>query len=284
MLHERSSASLYAKSVFFEAENDIDIYVEDTAQGYEKLYGLLLSRLLNEKYRVERVYPIGNRKQVIDKYEADKENLRRASLFIIDGDLLILRDDDIANKEGLYKLPCYCVENLLIDKNSLINLLDEEETERNLEIIEREFDFDGWKSRNVELLNDLFIEYAILFKVDPTNETVGYKVTNLVSNGIGELDATKVQKRILEVRNKSLQSISIEEYELIKHTYSRKYNAIKKCEFQIVSGKDYVMPLMMARIRSMVNTKCSNISIKQRFARTCSLTMIEDAINHIKTA
>ena len=41
MLERRSSAKV-AKSVFYEDFNDIDIYIEDTAPGYRKIFKELL--------------------------------------------------------------------------------------------------------------------------------------------------------------------------------------------------------------------------------------------------
>ena len=64
---ERSVEANFAKSVFYTQYNDIDIYVEDTKQGYEKVFKILFSRLFEDKFRVDSIFPLGGRDKVINK-------------------------------------------------------------------------------------------------------------------------------------------------------------------------------------------------------------------------
>ena len=57
MVPARSETSKSAKSVFFEDVNDIDIFIEDTAIGFEKIYAILFSRVFSDAYSVEKVFP-----------------------------------------------------------------------------------------------------------------------------------------------------------------------------------------------------------------------------------
>ena len=61
MVPARSETSKSAKSVFFEDVNDIDIFIEDTAIGFEKIYAILFSRVFSDAYSVEKVFPLGGR-------------------------------------------------------------------------------------------------------------------------------------------------------------------------------------------------------------------------------
>ncbi|NWE37420.1 hypothetical protein, partial [Pseudomonas gingeri] len=63
---ERSAAAKYAASVFYEGFNDFDIYVEDTAPGYTKIFASILSRAISNNVTLEKIFALGERSNVLD--------------------------------------------------------------------------------------------------------------------------------------------------------------------------------------------------------------------------
>lgn len=276
----RSKKGKFAKSVFFEDENEIDVYVEDTAQGYEKLYGLLMSRVFGKKYRVNRVYPVGSRREVINEWKTFQSK-GRPYLFIIDGDLYSLTQKVMFCQKGLYVLPCYCVENVLCDQNALENVLDEEETKLSKKDIVDEFNYSDWLKANKQLLIELFIEYAITFTATPSVRTVKNKVSEFVKDGKGNICPNKVAVKISELKEKSLKNVGNLCY---KHLRKTAEEMIKKSKFDsinFVSGKDYLFPLLRIRLRSTVRTTMSDLNMKQRLARHSGLIHFDNVQKYI---
>lgn len=280
MIPVRSDTAKSAKSVFFEDVNDIDIYIEDTALGYKKLFSIMFSRVFSGKYRIENVFPIGDRKSVIKRHESHVNN-GRPSIYIIDGDLFILTGEEIHSTAGLFKLPFYCVENLLCDSEAIIDLFDEEEPLRSRDEIQKEFDYPLWVNNNSAMLFDLFVEYAVSFKVNPSVQTVAYSVKNVVSSGNGDVCSIKIGQRISELKLSSVSVVGEDEYEKVKDSILKNYSLTGVDPIEAVSGKDYLFPLLKMRAKSIVKTTIPDINLKMRLAKKCDLTSLADSENYV---
>lgn len=280
MIPERSNTAKSAKSVFFEDVNDIDIYIEDTANGYKKLFSIMFSRVFLEKYRVGNVFPIGDRKSVLKQHEKHVST-GRPSIYIIDGDLFILAGEEIINTSGLFKLPFYCVENLLCDSEAIIDLFDEEDPIKNRAEIQEKFDYPTWVNDNCTMLFDLFIEYAISFKVNPSAQTVAYSVKNIVSSGNGDVCATKINQRIKELQLASIGIIGEEMYAKEKDSVLTNYALAGIDPLDVVSGKDYLFPLLKMRAKSVVKTTIPDINLKMRLAKKCNLGALLESERYV---
>lgn len=279
MIPERSVQAKSAKSVFFEDVNDIDIYIEDTAFGYPKLFTILFSRLFNQQYKVNKVFPLGGRKAVIDQHSEHSSD--RPSLYIIDGDLFLLIGDEINNQKGLYKLPHYCIENILCDQNAILAVFDEEEAVKNLETLEGLFDYQEWLLNNEDKLFCLFVEYAISMILTPQQKTVAFKVSDLVSNNKGELDDHKLTTRVEGLKQLIIESKSIDEYETTRNEILANFEGSDLSKLDVISGKDYLFPLLKTRAKSLVKTKVSDLNIKLRLAKNCNVHSISPAVDYI---
>ena len=110
-------------------------------------------------------------------------------------------DDDLSTLKGLFVLPRYCIENFLIDFNALVELLHEDDAEKNIDEIIDLFSYDEWLNANKPLLVDLFVEYAIAFSLVPEIQTVSYGVTNLTLSKDGDLCNTKITNRIQSIKD-----------------------------------------------------------------------------------
>ncbi|MDE1460919.1 DUF4435 domain-containing protein [Spartinivicinus poritis] len=280
MIPERSDVAKSAKSVFFEDVNDIDIYIEDTATGYAKLYSIIFTRVFEGVYRVEEVFPIGDRKSVIKRHECHCST-ERPSIYIVDGDLFILAGDEVENKPGLFRLPLYCIENLLCDHEAILDVLDEEEPVITREKIADQFDYDGWVVNNCDLLFQIFIEYSISFKIDPTVQTVSYPVKDFVEANTGDLSGVKISERINALRLNSVSKVGEEQYLFIKNEMLSQFGGDPQEKLSIVSGKDYLFPLLKMRAKSTVKTQIPDINFKQRIAKRCDIEPLSQVGDYV---
>ena len=279
MIPERSVQANSAKSVFFEEINDIDIYIEDTAFGYSKIFSILFSRVFEGRYKVGKVFPLGGREAVVSEHAENGSD--RPSIYIIDGDLFLLSGDTVVNKKGLYKLPYYCVENLLCDHESLLSIMDEEEPEKDHSKIKELFNYQEWLENNEQKLFLLFVEYAISILLNPQEQTVAFRVGGLVSSNKGELDEAKLLKRIKELKSLSVNRSSPEEYGAVRSKILFEFGGSGLDELDIVSGKDYLFPLLKTRAKSVVKTKASDLNFKMRLARICNIERLASAKDYV---
>lgn len=279
LIPERTVEANYAKTVFFTEFNDIDIYVEDTKIGFEKVFSLLFSRIFKNRYKIGKIFPLGGRKEVLSQFE--KEDSHRPYLYIIDGDLMLLTDDDVQSQKGLYRLPCYCLENILCDFDAIIDILDDEENIKSFEEIAQKVNFNDWKMKNEDKLFSLFLEYKVSKILNPEQQTVAYDVKKLVSCNQGLIDDEKLQLRIEEIRNSVIDKVGESQYQLTRTQIIKNFNESSFSKLNLVSGKDYILPLVKDRAKSSAKMTISKNAFIQRLAKNCDISPIEDVINYV---
>lgn len=274
LIPERSAKANSAKSVLFESLNDIDIYIEDTGRGAKKLAKKLFSRVFGGRYKISEIFPLGGREAVLEEHR--KHSRSRPSLYVIDGDLHLLSNQDVESSKGLYRLPFYCIENLLCDPVSFIRLMDDEDVERDLDELACVFDYESWLEQNSDLLHSLFLEYSVSKVVNPDNQTVGYKVNRLALSNRGELDESKVLARIGEIKQASIEATGSENYNATMDQVIQRFEQLRLTKLDIVSGKDYLFKLLKTRMKSLVDTRVNDCCLKYRLAKECDISAISD--------
>ncbi|WP_446811172.1 DUF4435 domain-containing protein [Methylomonas sp. 2BW1-5-20] len=277
MLPERSLAAKSAKSVLFEEFNDIDIYIEDTAEGYEKIFKELFSRVFQGQYKVSKVFPLGDRYSVVKEHRKQYSSLTRPTLFIVDGDLFLMQENRLSSERGLFVLPCYCIENILLDINQIYQLLNEECHKVSRDELIHNFNYTQWLEDNYKHLLYLFIEYGISFTLTPELQTVNYPITKLVSSDRGVVDKDKVQKRIKDLGNEVLSKASHEEIDILRRKIESIVPINQDSLFTYVSAKDYLLPLLLTRFRTVTKSKATNINIKLRLAMRCNVELLNES-------
>ncbi|MCG8039092.1 MAG: DUF4435 domain-containing protein [Candidatus Thiodiazotropha taylori] len=276
MIPERNEKGRYAKSVFYHDVNDIDIYVEDTGKGSEKLYRNLFYRVFEAGAKIYKVFPLGCRNSVIERCEKDNSETGRISLYVVDGDLALLSDHSY-ECERLLVLDRYSIENYLIDSEAIVDLLFEEDLEKDRDELDRSFDYLGWVTANEELLCNLFVVYSIAYRVAPDMQTVQYRVNQLVNNNKGEACASKVGARIKEIEDILIDRIGADSYQKEKERSLSLINTGSTNQLiKYVSGKDYLMPLLLMRMRRLVKFRAENKILKQRLSLKCDVQGLKD--------
>ena len=156
---ELSDESKRLVSTFLTYRNEIDIYTEDELKDKE-FYKVLFNRLLENKIKINDITPLGGRKNVISRCETEPDNGRK-KIFIIDGDVTIIHGKNIPSLKNLFVLDAYCIENFVLDKQSVINFIYLNCASKPKEEIELELNFEVWLNSYSNKLVDLFIHFAI---------------------------------------------------------------------------------------------------------------------------
>lgn len=272
-MQDRSSDARYAKSVFYEHVNDIDVFIEDKSENARKLLSILLGRALGGHVSLEAIFPLGDKNQVLDRCIQEQGVKGRPRVFIVDGDFSVLGCYSYPQYDYLFSLPRYCVENYLIDYGALAELVFEEDATRDAYEIGRDLDFEGWLTHNCNLLNRLFASYATAHVLAPELRTVGNPINRMVSSGNGNLDPSKVDAVISDLRAGVDCIHGAGAFEArVEYVLATFLSGPPESQLKLVSAKDYVLPLLMMRIRSIVSLKSTNASVQIRLARRADVS------------
>ena len=241
--------------------NDVEIFVEDTAGG--NLWVKLLRHYLPEQVKLESVNVLGSRQLVLKACSIDQAQESRRKLYVIDGDLELLRGVGKPRLKHLYRLRSYCVENYLINEDALVSAITTLNMNVDFYTARRELDLGGWIERNGGALHRLFVCYAVTHELKQEKETVGYKVNKLLKWNNSEFDfcESKVAARTIGLYKSVRLDFSKDE---VRAVYDRvKKNADRIGVWRFVSAKDYLIPQLYGRIRRKFGT---NLSVRSFLA------------------
>lgn len=281
---ERTEAAKYAMAVFHENYNDFDIYIEDTAPGYQKIFASLLNRAMGSNVTIERVFPLGSRNTVIETAarELMGEVARRPAVYLVDGDLYLLAGEIQDLPNNVVVLPRYCVENFLIEENALALIMDDEVPADTIEKLRNQFDYHGWLSRAETPLRELFIVFAISHKLKSGIQTVCRGYASICADETGEIDQDKVWAICSEITEQLTAQFGENNVSQARGEVESAINRSKCFVSTYVSAKDYSLPLLLTRLRSVTKTKAPNVNLKMRFSRICSTDPLREVVDAIK--
>lgn len=264
-----------AMPIFYKQWNDIDIYIEDMALETKKMFHRILERCYADLYRINKIFPLGDRDSVINACIADISVGGRPKIYIIDGDLDLLLDTNPCGIRCLYVLPVYCIENVIIDEGATIRIIVEEDKHREEDELTNVFNFSEWIRANDHYLTELFIEYALMRKFLPLEKSVGYRISNLLSSDDGCVDPTKVMNRILELSRQMIDIAGSDVYNRERNIIVNRISGLGDRKSLIVaSGKDYLLHLLNLRMRSITRIQCTRESLKIRLATYCDISLL----------
>ena len=286
MIPSRKLPSRKAKSVFFRKNNDIDIFVEDTERGTEKLYTILFSKAFEDRYTISKVYPLGGKHEVIKcwKKSVSKE---RKELYIIDSDFSLSSFEK--DKEpyrhfgkGLLYTPRFCIENYLINQDASASFLDTMDDSLTIEEIKTNLRLDEWYESIQKPLHNLFIHFYCARAISEDTPTLAWNFKNILKNGEGEIDSNKVDQICIKVKEESLKVCSEKEwdtkYALIESEISTIYQ--DSIEYY-VCGKHFLLGLLTLKLKSVVKFNETNVLFKQMLARHIPNTLLAQEIGCI---
>jgi len=269
-----------ARAYLLRAYNDVDIFVEDTTG--QNMYVRLFNRMLEAKgKRINHVFPLHSRKNVVEHCRNDHNPSGRPRLYIIDADQDLILGRPAPRLKNLYRLKVYCSENLLLSEYAIVTIATECDTNTPWPEMATALSIQTLLPRVVGMLLPLFIAYAVVHKLDLNIETVRFPVQRLLADPNDERSLSEqiIRSRVLSV----LRSIRSQ---VPRHKYRRARNSIvsrlirRALDNSIyISGKTYLLPLMQIQLRRAVNFRDSLDCLKVRLAQHCELT-IDAGLQH----
>lgn len=261
-----SYSSRSAKAIGFlkRAYNDIEVYVEDSSSH---VMWLRIIQNILPKLNIRSVNPLRGRDSIVEACRIDQDEDGRRRIYIIDGDFDHVRGVRKPRLKRLYRIRAYCIENVLLKKKSILDIAmdasgvaDQQELEQRLDIDARLFGHEG-------VLRDLFYTYAASNACCPSVKTVGLVVNGMLGTFAGApgLDPRKVRSRIasviVSVRAQGRARAFVEE----RHKVRARGSELPLD--QVISGKDYLLPVVWLLLRRMAGYNGSQEQFKIQLAR-----------------
>jgi hypothetical protein len=264
------SASTWRSIAYlFRPLQDVDIYVED--QNDETFYTELFKRIAPSHMKIARVVPLGNRSAVVREANSHNPVLRKA-LFLVDGDLDWVRGEPLEGPAHLVRLDAYCIENMLIDEAAIQTVLSEEAV-LNLSVASTRLNFTVWADGIAANLAELFVWFAALNLVDPSQPTVSRGVGRVIGRALNgmppSLDATKVLAETAAIRTAAETSCGTVQAGEVARAIRERISALTN-SLDAISGKDYVFPLLENHLNSCGTARLRRSALRFRLAKNCS--------------
>lgn len=267
-----SEDSLELTSAFKSYRNSVNIYTEDKEEDCQ-FYMRLLRRLLDGTgCIINDIMPLGCCHSV---EQASKNNPDPKGIYIIDGDIYTIFSPK-KSTSSLYVLDAYCMENKVIDYNSIINLAYFLYGKAEKQQVSNILDLESLISSIAKPLIQLFFLFALEQKY------IGHFRIKHFDNYRGRTSTIDCNKINAEIEN--IKSLLVPQY-MNEIQFSDEFNSMSakfpielKSLLKIVSGKDYLIPCIRFYISERLNHKFSipQESWKFNMANYCDLEGLED--------
>jgi len=263
-------------ALFFKSKNDIDIFIED--ENDEEFYHVLLSRLLGNKTKINKIISLKGKQKVIEACKNDQTARKRKRTYIVDGDLDLIFDNNIV-LENLFVLERYCIENYLFEENAIVEFLHDElmiEKERIIKIL----GYKNWLKGISNPLIELFLHYSINHELKNGKKTTSNSVGDLClqQKKVTILDLEKINSWIETISNEIKEEITEDKYQEIIYDRRNKWTSNIDSLINIVSGKDYLLPLLLfrfAKFKTVGNISLNKDKLRFRLAKYCDLESLK---------
>lgn len=265
--------ALEAIPYFYEKYNDIDIYIEDGCFSTKELYKELFKRLIENKIKITKIFSLGTKRNVISNC-INSRNKKRKSLYIIDGDINLILKENKINIDNLYILDAYCIENYLIEEIGLIEFLHNNSGRKSREELKRIFKLNNiFKNIFKELMN-LYFLFAISSKHMAGLSFI--KLNTIRSNNSNDVDLVKLSGAVKFFRTELEGKINKKtiKSDLKKIRIDWLYN--QENFFKIVSGKDFLLPITIWKMKEIINRNCAEEIIKIQLIKIIDINRFEN--------
>lgn len=158
---------LAGQDIFYTQFNDVNFYVEDTDQ--EHLYFNILKRIF-DNVKFEKIFPLHGKDNLKDHAKLNFRN--RNNVYIADLDF----DDILGKKEqidNVFYLTKYSIENYLLEKNGIYEIIREKNPKLKDNKINELFDFSSMLGDCKLLLTELACTFIVIQKYDLRKEYFG---------------------------------------------------------------------------------------------------------------
>ena len=246
--------------------NDIDIYIEDVT--CHNMVLIVLKGILGHDVRLTSVNQLGGKEEVVKACKLDQQDDGRKKLYIVDGDLDLLAGRRKPKLKHLYRLRAYCFENLIITERAAIEIASEAEPNTPPAQLAQRLGYPNWITVTTKSLLSLFILYGIARKLAPELMTVGFNVHSLCTQTAGSpvLSGAKIRARMRSVFRQMLGRSDQRAINIARLEIETRANGYNPSDY-IISGKDYLLPLLRAKLGAEVRLRGNVDELKVRLAR-----------------
>ncbi|KLN64620.1 DUF4435 domain-containing protein [Vibrio sp. VPAP30] len=271
MIPQYKTEYMSSVGLLYRQLQDVEIYVED--QDSEVFYCNLFTRLLQGVASIKKVIPLNGRKNVIDSAKSEPNDSPK--VFIIDGDLFWSSQTFVNDNDRLYIHDFYCVENALFCANAAAKIVQESLGNVTFEQAKALLKWDEWVEEISPHLIRLFVLFSVSFKLKPSVKTTSRGFTSIITqpkNGLPKLDEAKVEQQYQEV----LEALRLDYTdEQIESELADVLGFAEEHDLRIVSGKDFLVPLMCFKIKEVCGITLSVNSRNYRLSSHCDLDSLE---------
>ena len=268
------ASALESIGLLYRPLQDLEVYVED--KDSEVFYLELLTRLIPNEKKIKKIIPLNGRRNVVDFCKRYRDP--SPALFLIDGDLdLTLRIREVGIK-NLFQLKSYCIENYLFCIAGSRQIIVESSGKISPDKAITLEEWDKFYSNVSDSLRELFLVFATARVLAPTLKTVslGYScITTQKTRKKGQQpDLEKISLVMESIKSQALSFTTEKIWNTtIQHIRNNSENILT---IDMVSGKDFLLPMLDMFIRSKGGSTISKESLMFRLARHCSVNRLEE--------
>lgn len=270
-----SKRALLGLSYLYRKFNDIDVYVEDT--NLAQLYELLINRILDGSAKVERIYQLGGKSEVIQSWnDSRQQQPERPELYIVDGDFDFFLNPPGDQTNGLYQLNVYCSENLVVSEEAVVQVIYECLDNTQVASIRDTLDLRDFKEHMWESLRELYAYFIVCRILDAGLKTTGAQVLSYRKKNSWRLSKTKIKARIKEIRSELLSEYPKTEIDFHVHNVLGQLPLDSNEGMKVLSGKTALLPVLLLFINSYCKRRGGSLrdsreGLTIRLSRHCSL-------------
>lgn len=269
-----SSEALATRFILFQDLNEINLFVEDV--GMEYIYETIFKRLLEDKYNIKAIFPLGGKSKVKERFlEFGEKTNNIKNFYIVDGDFdrYIYQDSIIDNPCFIY-LKTYNIENYFLDEKACIQFskgylkcLDS--------VVKNKVSFNNWKNRIVSESSKLFLCYCFVKKFHPTKKTLSRSSFLFIDSKTGFEKEGAYQK----YWNDEILTLDIEAQDKI-NKIDKIYKSINGNDyFNLICGK-FLFDSLCAYLRKLFQTTFNKDDFKWHLINHFDISKLD----YIKTA
>lgn len=267
LVYSEESLELTFKSY----RNSVNIYTEDKEED-RQFYVRLLGRLLDGTgCHINDITPLGSFQTV---EQASKNNPDPKGIYIIDGDIYTIFSPK-QSTSSLYVLDAYCIENKVIDNDSIVNLAYSLYGQMDMKKLSETLKIDGFMTSITEPLTQLFFHFALEQKYI---NNFKIKHSDNFKSKAYVIDCNKINEELKNIKNVLVpQYMNEQQFDDEIKDMRYRFPIELKSLLTIVSGKDYLIPCIRRYISEKLNFSFNlpNESLKFNLAKYCSLDSLE---------
>lgn len=247
--------------------NDIEVYVEDSANPNVWLY-YVRQHLPNGK-SLRNVNILGSRSQVIAACKLDQNDRAEKRLYLIDGDIDILLGRPKPRLKHLYRLPAYCIENMLLEENALIPVATTSDVTISEDEARARLSFSDFETAAKSTLVPLFYIYATLMSLGVPEKTVSLAVGGLLNNGKRRVSLcpNKSFRRSMHLLRRARDHLSAAAVRTELHRVKAQASAFDLTYKEMVSAKDYSLQLIYINLCKLFGYRGTYEQLKVQLAQ-----------------